>query len=240
MGRLADAIERVTSVASEVVVEAVYAVRARDTDDGFVGERAEGVVEEGGQACGVTGFGLAAESIVRKRNCRSTIRVDCVGKVAPVVVGVIGCYATRPDATRELAVRGVGVGRALAIGIDFVGHRAGGDVVEPGGCITRCGRIGNKTFAEGCHRGLVAEDIVSITHRICCTIFQHHVSTEVVFIDRGVTKRIGDGGKIAERVVGVGRAVAERVDGSGTLATGVVFDVMSVAATICVGYLATE
>ena len=132
---MASVVERVASVAAEGVVEALNCVRARNADHGFVGERAEGVVNECGYAGGIMSFSLTAKGIVRKRDCRSTIRVDGVGKAAPVVIGIVGYDAARPGALRKLAVGGVAVGRPLAVGIDLVGHAAGGLVIEPGGCI---------------------------------------------------------------------------------------------------------
>ena len=67
-------------------------------------------------------FSLTAKGIVGERDSWSTIRVDCVSKVAPVVIGVVGDNAACPGTTREFAVGGVGVGWALAVGVDFVRH----------------------------------------------------------------------------------------------------------------------
>ena len=83
------------------------------------------------------GFNLTTEGIVGERDRRRAVRIDGVGKAAPVVVGIVGDNATSPGALRELAVGSIGVGRPFAVGIDFVGHCTGSDVVEPGGCITR-------------------------------------------------------------------------------------------------------
>ena len=120
--RLAGAVQGVASIAAEVIPVADDGVCSRDANDGLVGEGAEGIVEERGYACGVMGFDLATECIIRERDCRCVVGVDGVGKATPDVVGIVGCYAARPDALRELAIGSVGVRWALAIGIYFVCH----------------------------------------------------------------------------------------------------------------------
>ena len=183
-------------------------------------------------------FGLTAERIVGKGDCRRVVRIDHVCQIAPVVVGVVGRYAASPCAARELAVGGVGVGWAVTIGIDLVGHCAGGDVIEPSGDIARIGA--KRLVTIGRHRGLVAKNVVGVANWVCRAAFVCFVATEVVFVDGGVTERIGDRGEITELVVSVSGSIAERVDRGGTLSKGIVFRVASVAATVGMGNLATK
>ena len=91
-----------------------------------------------------------------------------------------------------------------------------------------------------CHRGLLAEDIVGVTNGIGSSTFVGLVPAKVVFVDNSVAERIGDGGEIAELIVGVSRAVAERIDGGRMLTKGVVFSATSVAAAIGLRDLATK
>ena len=172
---------------------------------------------------------------------RRRIRILPICQTAPIIVRIVGDNAARPGALRELTVGGVGVGRAFAVGIDFVGHCTGSDVVEPGGCITD-GRHGGRPsrVAEGGHRGLVAENVVGVAGGIGSSTLVSLAATEVVFIDYCVAKGIYDGDKIAELVAGVGRAVAKGVDGSGALAKGIVFGVTCIATAVGVGDLAAE
>lgn len=173
---------------------------------------------------------------------RRRIRILPVGLIAPIVVQVGSNNASRPSALRELAVGGVGVGRAFAVGIDFVGHCTGGDVVEPGGGVALNGRAARSPslVAICCHRGLVAEDIVGVANGVGCSALVGLVPAKVVFVDNSVAERIGDGGEIAELIIGVSRAVAEGVNRSGTLTEGVVFNVARVATTVGVGDLETK
>ena len=240
---MASAIERVPFIATKGIVVALDCVRAGDADHGFVGEGTEGIVEEGGYACGIAGFGLMAKGVVGEGDCRRVVRIDSVGKTAPVVVGVIGCYATRPDAAGELAVRGVGVCRAFTIGVDFVGHGAGGDVVEPGGDVTlrRGGVTAPYRFVPiRRHRGLIAEDVVSVANGVGCAAFIGLVPAKVVFVDNSVAERIGDGREMTELIVGVGSAVTERVNGGRALTERIIFGLARVAASISIGDLPAE
>ena len=127
--RLADAVEGVARVASEGVVEALDGVGSRDTDDGFVRERTEGVVGEGRDTGGIDCAGLASHRVVGEGHSRSVVGVGGGDKIAPGVVGVSRVNAARPGALREAAVSIVVIRRALAVRINLVGHCTGGDVV---------------------------------------------------------------------------------------------------------------
>ena len=189
------------------------------------------------------GFNLTAKGIVDERDRGCIIGVDGVREAAPVVVGVVGDDAACPGALRELAVGSIGVGRPFAVGIDLVSHRAGGDVVEPGGDVAlRRGRRGLRPshVAIRRHRGLVAEDVVGVANGVGRPAFVGLVSAKVVFIDCGVAERVGDRGETSKLVVGVGCGVAECIDGGGEQSEGIVFDVRCIATTVGVGDLATK
>ena len=125
--RLADAVEGVTRVAAKIVVEALDGVgdversgkpssrcyaAPRDSaspvvggvpvgDDGFVGERAESVVDEGRDAGRVMRLDLAAEGVVGEDDRWGSVGVIGARERAPVVVGVGRVDAARPSALGE-------------------------------------------------------------------------------------------------------------------------------------------
>ena len=95
---MADAIEGIAGVAAESVVEAFDGIRPGDTDNGFIGKRAEHIVGECRRTCGIDCLGLTSKRIVLKQDTWRVIRIDRVRKVPPPVIGVHCLNATRPGA----------------------------------------------------------------------------------------------------------------------------------------------
>src|SRR5690606_1079511 len=108
-----------------------------------------------------------------------------------------GDHAPRPGAGRELAVGGVAVGRAFAVGIELIGEEAGGLIVRPsrtiGGEVKKIGGGGDFVGAAvGVHGG--------------------HAALIVVFVGDGVGRAPG-GDDAAFQVVGGVGFLSEGVDG---------------------------
>ena len=78
--RLANAVESIAERTTEVVVEALDRVRSGDADDRLVGNRAEVVVKECRNACGVVGLDLPPCAVVCERYRRRAVGVDGVFK----------------------------------------------------------------------------------------------------------------------------------------------------------------
>ena len=215
-----------------------YGVGSCNADNSLVGGRAEGIIEERGYACDISGFGLTTKAIVRNGDSWGAVGVDCIGEVAPVIVRVVGSYSARPSALREFAVGGVGVCRTFAVGVNLVGHGAGGNVVEPCRDVARV--RAKRLVAVSHHRNLVAKYVISVANRIRRSAFVGLPISKVVFIDGGITERISDRGEIAELVVGVSGSVTEGINGGSVLTKGVILSVTSVTPSVGVCDSATE
>ena len=145
-GRPALAVEGIARRASEAVVEA----RDLEVILPLVGAVAVEVVgvkvrdDTGGR-----GVDEVADAVIGHGDGRGDTVVVIFGacQIARVIVGVVGDDASRPRAAGELAVGGIGVGRALAVGVEFVGHAARWFVVEPAGRVA----VSERLVAVGGH-----------------------------------------------------------------------------------------
>ena len=91
------------SVAAKAVIEALNRVRSGDADNGFIRDRAEVVVKERCNSCGVNCLNLPPCAVVGERYRRSAVGVDGVSQGAVVVVAVRRDDSAGPGARRELA-----------------------------------------------------------------------------------------------------------------------------------------
>ena len=156
---MAGAVDRVAGGATEGVVVA----RQVEVVLPLVGAMAVDVVSvEVGNDAGGGGFGQVADAVIRHGDGRGDTIVVVFGarQIARVVVGVVGGDTPCPNAAGKLAVGGVRVRRALAIGVDLVRHASRQLVIMPGRDITsRRGRSPRPTVrlvAVGGHRDLIA------------------------------------------------------------------------------------
>ena len=138
--------------------------------------------------------------------------------MAPVIIGIGRHNAAGVGAGGETAIVGVGVGEALAVGVSLGEEDARGLIVRPRGGVADTGGL----VAVGGHGGLVAEDIIGVTHGIGGAALIGLVTPQIVFIDRHVAKGIGDGDGLPHHVVTVGRDGVNGIGGRDEIALGIV------------------
>ena len=98
------------------------------------------------------GFGQVADAVVGHRDCRGRVGVGCRDELPSIVVRVVGDDAAGPGAAGKFAVRGIGVRRPLAVGVEFIRHTTRGFVVEPTGRVA----VSERLISVGGHRVLFA------------------------------------------------------------------------------------
>ena len=186
---------------------------------------------------GGRGIDEVTDAVVRHCDGRGHAIVVIFGarEITGVILGVVGDDAARPSAASEFAVGGVVIARALAVGVEFVGHAARRFVVEPAGGVAASERL----VAVGRHCDLVAVNVIGVVDRVGRTALGGDAPFGVVGGRDGVAQRVGHRDLAAERVVGIGRLVAERVNGLRDAALRVIDKVRRVAAAIGLCGLAT-